>query len=270
MPCQHPRDIGCDSDEINNKGNIIVTVLHQLRLAARNFGLEINRYNPLTSQSARIVSLLQHHAIDLVLDVGANDGGYGKDLRQAGFKGSILSFEPLIEPHERLNATAATYQNWHVAPRMALGAEDGEIEINVAGNSTSSSIMAMEKLHSDTAPTSQYVSKQNTRIQRLDGIDHELIKSCNRKFLKIDTQGYEKDVLNGAAGLLSEIRGIQLEMSLVPLYQGQALYDELLQRLSSAGFELWNVVPGFSDPKTGRLLQMDGVFFRSDIRALTL
>lgn len=242
-----------------------MTVLHQLRLAARKVGLDINRYNPLTSQSARIVSLLQHHAIDLVLDVGANDGGYGKDLRQAGFKGSILSFEPLVEPHERLNSTAATYQNWHVAPRMALGAEDGEIEINVSENSTSSSILPMEKLHSDAAPTSQYMSKQITRVQRLDKFDHELINNCKIKFLKIDTQGYEKNVLDGAAGLLTEIRGIQIEMSLVPLYQGQALYEELIQRLSSAGFDLWNVVPGFSDPKTGRLLQMDGVFFRSGV-----
>lgn len=242
-----------------------MTVLHQLRLAVRHLGLEVNRYNRLTSQSARIVSLLQHHNIDLVLDVGANDGGYGKDLRQAGFAEAILSFEPLIEPHVRLISTAAKYQNWHVASRMALGAEDGEVEINVAGNSTSSSIMAMEKLHSDAAPTSQYVSKQTTLVKRLDGIDHELMKSCSRKFLKIDTQGYEKNVLDGSINLLPVIRGIQIEMSLVPLYQGQSLYGELMQRLGAAGFDLWNVVPGFSDPKSGRLLQMDGIFFRSNI-----
>jgi len=262
MPYRDMRNIGYDSDKINLTGNSKVTILHQLRLAARNVGLDINRYNPLTSQSARIVSLLQHHAIDLVLDVGANDGGYGKDLRQAGFKGSILSFEPLVEPHERLNSTAIKYQNWHVAPRMALGAENGEIEINVSENSTSSSILQMEKMHSDAAPTSKYMSKQVTRVQRLDNFDHELIIDCKAKFLKIDTQGYEKNVLDGAAGLLSEIHGIQIEMSLVPLYKGQALYQELIHRLSSAGFYLWNIVPGFSDPKSGRLLQMDGVFFR--------
>lgn len=242
-----------------------MTFLHQLRLAARSIGLEVNRYNPLTSQSARIVSLMNYHKIDLVLDVGANDGGYGKDLRQSGFKDSILSFEPLVEPHERLSSTAIKYQNWHVAPRMALGAENGEIEINVSENSTSSSILKMEKMHSDAAPKSHYMSKQITRLQRLDDFDHELIRNCKTKFLKIDTQGYEKNVLDGVAGLLPEIHGIQIEMSLVPLYQGQALYQELIQRLSSEGFKLWNVVPGFSDPKSGRLLQMDGVFFRSDV-----
>lgn len=242
-----------------------MTVLHQLRLAARRVGLEINRYNVLNSQSARIVSLLQRNNIDLVLDVGANDGGYGKELRQAGFKGSILSFEPLMEPHERLSLTAIKYLNWHVASRMALGAENGEIEINVSENSTSSSILQMEKMHSDAAPTSHYVSKQITRLQRLDEFDHNLIKNCKSKFLKIDTQGYEKNILDGAAGLLPEIHGIQIEMSLVPLYQGQALYQEMIKILSSVGFNLWNIVPGFSDPKSGRLLQMDGVFFRSDV-----
>lgn len=242
-----------------------MTVLHQLRLAARSVGLEINRYNPLTSQSARIVSMLHRNNIDLVLDIGANDGGYGKDLRQSGFKGSILSFEPLMEPHERLTSTAIKFLNWHVAPRMALGAENGEIEINVSENSTSSSILQMEKMHSDAAPESHYVSKQITRLQRLDNFDHKLIRDSRNKFLKIDTQGYEKNVLDGATGLFPEIHGIQIEMSLVPLYQGQLLYQELIQVLSSMGFNLWNIVPGFSDSTSGRLLQMDGIFFRSEV-----
>lgn len=242
-----------------------MTILHQIRLLARNIGLEVNRYNPLTSQEARIVSLLQHHKIDLVLDVGANDGGYGKDLRQAGFKGAILSFEPLFEPHERLKSTASRYHNWHVAPRMALGDNDGEIEINVSENSKSSSILLMKKLHSDVVPSSKYVSKQIVRIQRLDHFECDLVKNYKLKFLKIDTQGYEKNVLDGAAGLLHEIHGIQIEMSLAPLYQGQSLYMEIVKILSSNGFDLWNIVPGFSDPKSGRLLQMDGIFFRSPL-----
>jgi FkbM family methyltransferase len=242
-----------------------MTILHQLRLLARKIGLEVNRYTPLTSQNARILRLLQYHKIDLVLDVGANDGGYGKELKQAGFEGSILSFEPLIEPYERLKTTARKYNNWYVAPRMALGDKDGEIEINVSRNSTSSSILPMEKLHSDAAPSSEYMSKQMTRIQRLDKLDHAIIKSGKRNFLKIDTQGYEENVLDGASDRLSEIHGVQIEMSIEPLYQGQVLYQDLIWRLNSAGFNLWNIKPGFSDPKSGRLLQMDGVFFRANV-----
>lgn len=240
-----------------------MTVLHKIRIAARHVGLDINRYNPLTSQSARIVSLLQHHKIDLVLDVGANDGGYGKELRQSGFKGSILSFEPLQDPYERLKITALAYSDWHVAPRMALGSQEGEMEINVSANSTSSSILPMEKIHCDAAPSSKYMAKQKISVQRLDKFEHILFKKGTNKFLKIDTQGYERSVIEGASGFLHDLKGIQVEMSLVSLYKGQALYEEIIEILKLSGFELWNIVPGFSDSMSGRLLQMDGIFFRS-------
>jgi hypothetical protein len=81
--------------------------------------------------------------------------------------------------------------------------------------------------------------------------------------LKIDVQGYERAVLDGAAKTLSSFRGVRTEMSLVPLYKGQALMPEVMGRLGQHGFELWLVDPGFTEPDTRRLLQLDGVFFRS-------
>ena len=69
-------------------------------------------------------------------------------------------------------------------------------------------------------------------------------------------------VLEGAQALLSRASGIQLELSLTPLYDGQVLFVEMIQWLRARGFELWNVIPGFVDPTTARMLQFDGVFFR--------
>ena len=81
--------------------------------------------------------------------------------------------------------------------------------------------------------------------------------------MKIDTQGYEDRVLKGATELLNRTTGVQLELSLIPLYKGQLLYDEIIKKLEAIGFELWSINPVFTEPVTGRLLQVDATFFRN-------
>ncbi len=239
-----------------------MSLMHELRILARKAGIEVARYNPAHSQAARLAQMLVHHEINIVLDVGANDGGYGRELRAGGYKGDILSFEPLEEPYRKLCNLAASDPHWQIVPRMALGSENGEIEINVAGNSTSSSFLPMERLHNEAAPQSAYIGKQSVQMHKLDSISHPMISSKKKIILKIDAQGYEGEVLRGAANTLKFISGIQLELSLVPLYQGQLLYRELIDQLIGMGFLLWNVVPGLTDIRTGQMLQMDGIFFR--------
>lgn len=241
-----------------------MTIAHRIRKLALNFGVELNRYNPAQSQNARMARLLVHHCIDLVLDVGANTGGYGQSLREIGYRGDILSFEPLEDAYAELVRVSAEDARWHVAPRMAVGAEDGEIVINVAGNSVSSSVLPMHDSHAQAAPLSRYVGTQRVPLHRLDGVKHDVLTPARRTLLKIDTQGYEMAVLQGAAGLLANVRGVQLELSVIPLYEGQALYREVIDWLSGRGFELWNIVPGFLDESSGRLLQFDGIFFRTE------
>ena len=87
-------------------------------------------------------------------------------------------------------------------------------------------------------------------------------------FIKIDTQGYETQVMNGAKKLMSQIVGLQVEISLVPLYKGQCLFDEMLKKLKNYGFELWSISTVFSDPNTGQLLQVDGVIVKSGVLCL--
>jgi FkbM family methyltransferase len=240
-----------------------VTVKHQLRKLALRLGLEVRRYNASESEQARLFRQMQTHRIDAVIDVGANDGGYGRFLRAGGFGGAILSFEPLSAAHAALTLAASPDPHWHVAPRMALGEVEGTADIHVAGNSTSSSLLPMKALHVDAAPQSKYVGIEQVPVGPLDGVRHAAIDKASRILLKIDTQGYEMPVLRGAAALLRRVIGVQLELSLAPLYEGQALYREIIDTLSDAGLELWNVLPGFVDPTSGRMLQFDGVFFRA-------
>lgn len=239
-----------------------MTIKHEIKQLALKFGVELKRYNASESYEARVFRQLKVHDIDTVIDVGANDGGYGRFLRNGGFQGNILSFEPLLDAHSRLVQAAAADSAWYIAPRLAIGNEDGEIEINVAGNSTSSSILPMKALHADAAPQSRYVSVERVRISRLDTFSHPVLDRAKLILLKIDTQGYEMPVLQGADHLLARVSGLQLEMSLAPLYEGQALYRQIIDWLAERGFSLWNVIPGFTDPVSGRMLQMDGIFFK--------
>lgn len=241
-----------------------MSIKHSLKMAARHLGLDVARYNAVESAEARLFALLKTHRIDTVIDVGANDGGYGSLLRRGGFEGSILSFEPLQEAHAALTAAAQADSRWSIHPRAALGAEEGEVTIHVAGNSASSSILPMHETHAKAAPESRYVGEQRVPVKRLDEVRHEVLDKAGRTLLKIDTQGYEMPVLQGAERLLPRVTGVQLELSLTRLYEGQVLYLEMIQWLEQRGFELWNVIPGFIDPTSARMLQFDGVFFRAD------
>lgn len=239
-----------------------MTLLSSARRWARRLGLEVHRHNPTQSHAARLQAMLEHHRIDAAFDVGANDGGYGSHLRELGFGGPILSFEPLAAAHAALQQRARSDPAWHVMPRCALGAEPAQALMQVAANSVSSSLRPMLDAHRQAAPQSAAIGTEPVGVCRLDDVAWPQGISARRWLLKIDTQGYEREVLDGAPRTLQSCVGIQIELSLLPLYEGQTLHFELTAWLLAQGFELWDLQPGFADPTSGRLLQMDGVFFR--------
>jgi FkbM family methyltransferase len=242
---------------------VATVMLKQLiRSATRRVGLDVRRYRPATSADAALKEMLACHGINLVLDVGANTGQFGTLLREVGYAGRIVSFEPLSAAHAKLKDAARHDPLWEVAPSMAIGSADGEIQLNVAGNSVSSSVLPMLESHSSAAPASAYVSSETVPLRTLDSVAAGYLRPDTSLFLKIDTQGYEDRVLQGAQALLKRTTGLQLELSLVPLYAGQRQFDDLLAELKGAGFELWNLTPAFIDPAHGRLLQVDATLFQ--------
>ena len=134
------------------------------------------------------------------------------------------------------------------------------VEINIAGNTESSSILAMLPSHSEAAPQSRYVSTESVPIHRLDEVSN--LSPSDRVMLKIDVQGYERQVLAGAEEVLKLCRAVVSELSLVPLYGGQALAREIWDFLEMQGFEPWSLEPCFRNPESGRTLQLDGAFVR--------
>jgi FkbM family methyltransferase len=228
------------------------------RPLVRRTGWDVVPYPGIRHQRLR-AQTLEHLGVDLVLDVGANIGQFGGDVRAFGYTGDMVSYEPMREAFTQLEGAAAGDPRW-TPVRSAIGAEAGELELHIAGNSISSSLLPMADRHADIAPLSVYVGAEKVPVERLDAIAAEAVTAATAPFLKIDTQGYESLVLDGAEGILDQLVGIELELSLVTLYEGQALMGEMVERMGDAGFGLWALSPGLVDTNAGQTLQMDGIF----------
>mgnify|MGYP001809646828 FL=1 len=233
-----------------------------VKRALRRVGYDVIQYRPSSSDAAKITALMRHAGVDLVLDVGANEGQFAQELIDGGYRGRIVSFEPLRDAHARLSRAAAVHAAWTVHERCAIGDHDGEVQIHVAGNSVSSSIRPMLDQHAQSAPESRYVGTEAVPLRRLDGIALAHAEGARALHLKIDTQGFEAAVLRGAPQLLKRAKVVQLELSLVPLYEGQELWGHFMALMQAEGLVPWTLLPGFVDPQTGRTLQLDGVFLR--------
>ena len=191
-----------------------------------------------------------------VLDVGANVGQFGIDIRRHGFKGQIVSFEPVGETFTQLTETIKKYQPWK-ALKFGLGASEAELTINVSGNAgLSSSLLEMGSVHVENFPDSATVSNQKVTISTLDNQLENLGIDPRRIMLKLDVQGYEAQVLRGAAQSLAKIPLCYLEVSLVPLYEGEVAFLSILNRLAEAGHEVIDIFIGLKT-KDGQLLQLD-------------
>jgi len=233
-----------------------------LKRAIRSLGFDLHRYRPASSDDARFIAMLAAHQVNLIFDIGANQGQFGHSLRNIGFRGRIVSFEPLTAARKILLEASRKDPLWEIAPRAAIGNQDGEINLHVAGNSESSSVLNMLDNHVNAAPESAYVGTEKSPLRRLDTLAAHYVHSDSRLFMKIDTQGYEAQVLEGGPSLLGKAIGLQLELSLIPLYEEQPLFDEMLVKLKVIGFQLWDMSPVFVDPRSSRLLQVDATFFR--------
>lgn len=247
---------------MNGIRNSIRAILHRV------FGLEVSRARgfptaAVRQDTIRLVASLQAFGIDLVMDIGANRGQFAAGIRRCGYAGRIVSFEPLSSAHQALQQASAGDALWEVYPRCALGDRAGETSINIAANSESSSILPMLESHRRAAPQSAYQGSESVMVRTLDEVAAPWLKEAREVFLKIDTQGFEWQVLDGARATLPQVRGILVELSLAPLYEGQHLWREVLARLEAEGYTLWALTPVFSDPASGRTLQMDGVFYRA-------
>lgn len=230
-----------------------------LKSTLKKAGFQIKRFPD--GDYLRRIKIINDNHINLVFDVGANNGGYALSMREFGYTKKIISFEPLKSAFSELKISAKNDKNW-ILNNYALGNEDTKSVINIAGNSFSSSILNMLPQHLNSAPESRFISQEEIEIKKLDTIFNSMATANDNVMLKIDTQGYEKNVIDGAIESLPKIKIIQLEMSIVQLYESELLMTEMINYLDARGYQLFSLENGFGDSDSGQLLQVDGIFVR--------
>jgi FkbM family methyltransferase len=232
------------------------TIRHQLN--AR--GIEIIGYRH-TVRALRH-AILAAMRVATVIDVGANIGQYGKEIRRAGFTRRIHSLEPVPDAFETLLRTSANDSHW-TCERLAVSDEQGTMMFNVSKGSIFSSALEVNDVAIDASHDAKPRAVLEIPADTLDNIVGRLELSCEAPLaVKIDVQGFERNVLNGGTRTLESAAVVEIELSPQELYKGQMLLAEALERLSSIGFVLSLVENLFPDPATRRSLQFNGIFVR--------
>ena len=205
--------------------------------------------------------LLANFGITKILDVGANTGQYAQELRKIKYNGEIVCFEPISFVFDALkkNIKKDSKCSFH---NFALGDKNETKTINIAKNLASSSFFPRAKHLEENAKHTEYISQEIVEIKILDSIYDTICNTNEMVFLKLDTQGYEKNILNGAKESLKKIKGIQIELAIKPSYNGAPEYKEIFKIIEDAVFKLFSIEEGFEDVNTGQLLEIDAIFFK--------
>jgi FkbM family methyltransferase len=243
-------------------------LLELLRHRFRRLGFDVVRFPYPGSLGAHLRRLFPRLGVDCVLDVGAHTGEYGRFLRDVvGYRGRILSFEPLRGSFEALAAASDRDPHW-TAHRLALGDSDGETALRVMRGTVFSSFLAPSTYARQRFGEGVEVERMEpVPVRRLDGALGELLggNRTSRIFLKIDVQGSERKVVRGADGCLDRIVLLQTETAVRPTYRGAPRVWELIPELEERGFRLTGLFPVSLDRGDLSLVELDAVAVRTEV-----
>jgi len=230
--------------------------------------LKLKRLTPSTSIEMRDAAILNDLGIKYVIDIGANTGQFAESLFDFNYKGSVISFEPVSKCYKTLQKRAKKNANHIVAERCAIGDANQEIKINISDDSVFSSVLKIKDDHTKLRPKARIVKQETVNLYRLDSIiDQYIPKGETSILLKIDTQGFEKQVLDGAVNTIKRLAGIKIEIPLVTIYSDTAFsFYEIIDFMKANGFVPYNFNTEGVNLKTGRVFTIDGTFFRESIK----
>lgn len=221
---------------------------------------------PTVSEEMRTAKLLNHYGITTVIDVGANTGQFAESLIDFGYKGKIVSFEPVESAYNSIKKRAQKYSQWTLAERGAIGNFDGTVDINVSDDTQFSSIKKIKEEFTDKQGAAKIVKTEKVNINKLDSLIGKYFDKNETLFLKIDTQGFEKEVIEGASELIKIVRGMKME---IPLVNDMEIYENVewdivyyINFMAQNGFKCLSIDAIGADRKTGIVNEVDGIFFR--------
>jgi FkbM family methyltransferase len=202
--------------------------------------------------------------VDLVIDCGANVGQYALGLRNAGYRGRIISVEPGAEPFESLLAEAAPDPNWHCI-RAAIYDKKSRVTLNVSEESPCNTLLNPLGEASQTVPGITTVRSEEVDAVTLDSIASDCGGESERIWIKLDVEGAELKALAGARQVLGKTVAVEAELGLVPIYSEEPLFYDVSKALYDAGFFLCNASGAYQD-QAGTWIKIDGIFIRNEFR----
>ncbi|TDP71430.1 FkbM family methyltransferase [Roseateles toxinivorans] len=217
--------------------------------------------------------LFRWQEVDLVIDVGGNSGQFAEFIRKrVGYKGLMITFEPIPWLAAELQRRTASDPNWIVVNK-ALGANPGQAQFNVMNTSPMSSLLQPKRdSQSSMKQFNQVEQRVEVEIATLDTClnDNPRTRECRNIYLKLDVQGYELEVLKGTQLAMSRICALQSELNVIPLYENQPGYMEVLRFLDTAGYVL-SSIPAHDYEHFPEMIDFDCHFVRRDrlTKALT-
>ena len=224
--------------------------------------------------------MIKRNEINVALDVGACYGEFATQMRVFGYKNRIISFEPVSESFIKLQQLAKKDPNWECHP-FALGSENSSKTIHILNCRQASSLLEPTAALQHHFGAQMAIEKEEiVQIKRLSDIALSLYKPKDAVFLKIDAQGYEKEIIEGAGNALQSCVLIQLEVSLMPFYKNETTIpkniffifkkkektiEEMILFMGKKGFIPVSIEPGDYSRQTMQEFQVDIIFGKTAI-----
>jgi FkbM family methyltransferase len=235
-----------------------------LRKAAQTVGLHVGRFPATDSLQGHLKSFFRRTGINCVIDVGAHLGEYADEIREVGYRGRIVSFEPVRASYDALVHKAKAHRDW-IIQHCALGSDDGEKEMNLYQGTVFNSFLASNHVGAERFGAALgLAAKERVAMRRLDRVFETCIAgiASPRVFLKMDTQGWDLEVLKGASGILDRLVGIQSELAVKHCYDGMTPYTAALEHYGSLGFQVTCIFPVARDTDGLQVMELDCVMLR--------
>lgn len=224
----------------------------------------LTRWPVFSVTSHRLVSdLLKQRVFPaFVVDVGANRGQFAVAVLELLPTATVLSFEPLPAQASGLANLGRRYGSRLEVRNLALGSSRSHLDLNVNKHHQASSLRPLAPRHVAAFPDALNTSSVQVQVDRLDAqLSREDVPPGS--MLKIDVQGFERDVIIGAEGVLTCFDTLLIEASFSPLYEGEWTFMEMVSELATLGFDFVRPVGFLRDPADGEYLQIDALFKRS-------
>jgi FkbM family methyltransferase len=223
--------------------------------------LNSHHHDALEAERCMLREMLARGVTSL-LDVGANAGGFGYNIRKLGYRGLLLSVEPQTACRAPMLKSTSHDVKWIYLPNQGLGAEPGVMALNVSANSYSSSFLPVHENHTGAEPTTRAVRSENVYVNRADKILQPAILA-EIGAIKIDTQGFELEVLRGLGTAFANASVMLAELSAVECYTGAPTMAEVDSYITEKlGFRRVSLTPTYVDGRDGTVQQYDGIYVR--------